>query len=238
MLNLEETLDLTEFYVAQRNLFIRIIGYSVGVVLFVEILRAQVPEIDLLQLIPGFYLLLVFISSILLVSVSNSFFHIPILLDTKKDIGTKTVGKLELTAIVKFAFVLLAILLFAVVSLILPLSLDSFENYGEGNLESLWSFEEVLNLEVILTMTVFSLSQIPNLTVFVLTTEKDIQVLPAYWKNFSFLVFLISGIITPTIDGYTQLSFSFSALSLYLFSLSIAVKRINQKFLGSLALNF
>ena len=186
MLNLEETLDLTEFYVAQRNLFIRIIGYSVGVVLFVEILRSQVPEIDLLQLIPGFYLLLVFISSILLVSVSNSFFHIPILLDTKKDIGTKTVGKLELTAIVKFAFVLLAILLFAVVSLILPLSLDSFENYGEGNLESLWSFEEVLNLEVILTMTVFSLSQIPNLTVFVLTTEKDIQVLPAYWKNFSF----------------------------------------------------
>jgi Sec-independent protein secretion pathway component TatC len=96
----------------------------------------------------------------------------------------------------------------------------------------------MLNLEVILTMTVFSLSQIPNLTVFVLTTEKDIQVLPAYWKNFSFLVFLISGIITPTIDGYTQLSFSFSALSLYLFSLSIAVKRINQKFLGSLALNF
>jgi hypothetical protein len=238
MLNLKETLALTTFYNIQRDIYIRVVSYSVGILLFVEFLRAQVPEIDVIQLVPGFYLILVFISSILLVLISNSLFKIPTDLDSKKDIGTKTSSKLELILIVKFGFVLFSLLLITILLVILPLSLDSFEDYEDFSLESLWSFEEVLNLEVVLTLIVLSLSQLPNLTIFSLTTEKDIRILPEFWKDFSFLVFVISGVITPTIDGYTQLSFAFSALSLYLIILTMGVKRANQKFLGSLSQNF
>jgi len=106
------------------------------------------------------------------------------------------------------------------------------------SLEDLWSFEEVLNLEVLLISIVVVLSQLPNVTIFYLTTERDGRILPQFWKDFSFLVFLISGLITPTIDGYTQLCFSFSAIWLYLTGLNILQKRIFFKFFGNLSSNF
>lgn len=238
MLNLEETLFTFSRYSVQKDVYLRAALYSVGVFSFIEILRGQVAEIDLLQLIPGFYLILVFFSFLLLVFLSKFFFEIPSDLDNKKECGTKTTTRLELTSIVKFGIFLLFFLLYLVLNIIIPLSLDSFENYEEKSLETLWSFNEVINLEIILILIVLTLSQLPNLTIFYLTTEKDSKILPEFWKDFSFLVFLISGIITPTIDGYTQLSFAFSAISLYLIMINIVEKRINLKFLGSLSLNF
>jgi hypothetical protein len=238
MLNLKESIFILPSYAVQRDIAIRFISYSFGIILFVEFLRAQTPEIDVLQLVPGYYLILVFLSSILLVSLSSSIFKLPMELELKKDIGTKTSTKLELTLIVKFGYVLVSSLIMAMLVIILPISLDSFEDSGDHNLESLWAFQEILGLEVVLASIVLSLSQLPNLTIFSLTSEKDIKLLPAFWQDFSFISFVISGVITPTIDGYTQLSFAFSALSLYLVILTMATKRANQKFLGSLSQNF
>jgi Sec-independent protein secretion pathway component TatC len=39
---------------------------------------------------------------------------------------------------------------------------------------------------------------------------------PQAWKQLSLIIFVLSGVITPTIDGYTQLSLAFAAFSLYL----------------------
>jgi Sec-independent protein secretion pathway component TatC len=105
-------------------------------------------------------------------------------------------------------------------------------------LDNLWSFDEVIGVEIILAYVVLTLSQFPNLATFNLSTERDINTLPEFWRDFSFLAFVISGIITPTIDGYTQLSFAFSGISLYLVILLNSMKRINQKFSGSISLNF
>jgi hypothetical protein len=238
MLNLEETLEISLKYSKQRDFIFRVVFYSIGVFFLVEYLRAQVPEINLIQLIPGFYLILVFCSLVLIVSLSDSFFRIPFQLDIKKDMGTKTIAKMELTVIVKFGILLITSLFCVLISVILPLSLDSFENYENNNLDNLWSFDEVIGVEIILAYVVLALSQFPNLAMFNLSTERDISSLPDFWRDFSFLTFVISGVITPTIDGYTQLSFAFSGISLYLVILLNTTKRLNQKFSGSMSLNF
>ena len=74
------------------------------------------------------------------------------------------------------------------------------------------------------------MSQIPVISLNTLNTEKDINFLPEFWKTLSLFIFLAAGFITPTIDGYTQLSFALSAVSLYLVVISILEKRVNVKF--------
>jgi hypothetical protein len=238
MLNVPESVVRLPFYRLQKEITIRFLSYFFGVILFVEFLRAQTPEIDVLQLVPGYFLLLVFVSLILIISISNYVFKLPRRLECKKDLGTKTSTKMELFLIIKFGYLLVSSLLITLLVLILPISLDSFEDSGDHNLESLWAFQEIIGLEIILASIVLSLSQLPNLTIFSLTIEKDLQLLPENWQDFSFLSFVVSGVITPTIDGYTQVSFAFSALSLYLVILTMATKRGNQKFLGSRSQNF
>ena len=56
MLNLDETLDLIKPYNNQRDFYIKAGCYSTGVIVFLDIVRGQVPQINLLQLVPGFYL--------------------------------------------------------------------------------------------------------------------------------------------------------------------------------------
>jgi len=74
------------------------------------------------------------------------------------------------------------------------------------------------------------LFQLPLLVLFGLSNEKEKNILPEFWKPLSFIVFIVSGLLTPTIDGYTQVSFAFSALSLYLMIILILSKRIDLKF--------
>ena len=73
MLNLDETLFANTGYTKQRDIYIRILLFAGGVVAFVEYLRGQVSEVNLLQLIPGFYLLLLFTSLVYLVGFSDFF---------------------------------------------------------------------------------------------------------------------------------------------------------------------
>ena len=73
MLNLDETIDTNAAYITQRDLYLRGFLYSLGVVVFIDIVRSQVAEINLLQLIPGFYLILLFISFLLLLGLSDLF---------------------------------------------------------------------------------------------------------------------------------------------------------------------
>jgi hypothetical protein len=230
MLNLDETVETNNAYIIQRDLYIRGLVYSLGVIIFIDIIRNQVAEINLLQLIPGFYLILLFISFLLLVFFSDLFNRIPFDFDNNKSLGTKTITRMEGAILLKFGLSLF--LLGTIISLntIIPLGLDAFYSYGEKTLENFWSFDEVLNLETILLIVLITLSQIPVVSLNTLNTEKDVNFLPEFWKTLSLVIFLASGFITPTIDGYTQLSFALSAISLYLIVISILEKRVNVKF--------
>jgi hypothetical protein len=67
MLNLDNTIKIISNYNIQTDLLLKIISYLGGIVVFLEIVRSQVTEINLLQLVPGFYFFLLFISLFFLV---------------------------------------------------------------------------------------------------------------------------------------------------------------------------
>ena len=236
MLNLDETLEITSFYVVQRDLYLKGVVYSFGVIVFIEIVRSQVAEINLLQLIPGFYLVLLFLSFLFLMLFSDLFFRVPFENDNTKSFGTKTITKIEKGITMKFSFFLFVTGFLLVLNTVIPLSLDSFNSYGEKTLENIWSFDEVISLETILLIILLILSQTPLVIMSIWTTEKDVNILPEFWKSLSLLIFLAAGFLTPTIDGYTQLSFAGSAVSLYLIIINVIEKRVMIKFNGTLML--
>ena len=67
MFALDDTFLSEIFYVIQTDFYMKGIVYFTGVILFFEILRSQISEVDILQLIPGIYFLLFFISFLLLI---------------------------------------------------------------------------------------------------------------------------------------------------------------------------
>jgi hypothetical protein len=221
MLNLDETLVTTLSYSKQRDLFLKSFVFSFAVIIFVDILRAQVAEVNLLQLIPGFYLILLFISFLYLVFFSNLLNYLPFINDSMRSLGTKTKNKLETTLLLKFSYFLFFCCLLIIFNTVIPLSLDSFNNYGEKTLE--------ITLFIILVI----LSQIPVVVGTTFTTEQDVNVFPEFWKSLSLIIFLAAGLLTPTIDGYTQLSFAAAALSLYLIVINVTEKKVNIKFSGT-----
>ena len=169
---------------------------------------------------------------------SDFLLRIPVEADNDKIFGTKTIERAEKGISLKLSYFLFYFCLGSSLNSVIPLSLDSFNSYGEKTLENIWSFDEVISLEIILLTILLLLCQIPLILIVSLNNEKEISVLPEYWKALSFIVFIASGVLTPTIDGYTQLSFAFSALSLYLIIIIILTKRLDIKFSAFKSLSF
>ena len=102
MLNLDETVEASSSYLIQRDLYLRGLVYSLPVVIFIDIIRNQVAEINLLQLIPGFYLILLFISFIILLFFSDLLQRLPFDFDNNKALGTKTINRMDGAILLKF----------------------------------------------------------------------------------------------------------------------------------------
>jgi Sec-independent protein secretion pathway component TatC len=165
-------------------------------------------------------------------------FRIPFNLDNNSGFGTKTIGKIDSQSRVIqggqlfIGFVLLGL------NFIIPIGLDTFDSYDEKTLTNLWSFQEVLSLESVLVTVLLTLSEIPIVVMIRFDIEKDINLLIEYWKDLSFFSFVAAGFITPTIDGYTQINLSISAIALYIFVIVSIKKRIPIKFNSVSSLNF
>jgi hypothetical protein len=229
MLNLDETLVTLSNYNSQKDIILRGIGYCVGASIFLETVRSQIPETNILQLVPGFYLFLLLLSFLFLVYFSDLFTYLSLKGESKRESGTKTVNKMKFHLLMKTKFFLFSIIVLTLLQTVIPLSLDSFTSYSDITIENIWSFNEVINLEIILLSILTILSQLPIIAISNFTTEKDTIYFPEIWKVGSFFIFVASGVLTPTIDGYTQISFAFSAIFLYLFVLTIIQKRITVK---------
>jgi len=236
MLNLDETLLTTISYVVQRDLYLRAVVYAFTIVIFVDIVRGQIAEVNLLQLIPGLYLVLLFVSFIFLVYFSSLWLFVPFRTDNDKSLGTKTSNRAERYVTAKASLSLFLGGLVIILNSVIPLSLDSFNSYGERSLENVWAFEDVIGLEITLLVILIVLCQFPIFISSIYTNEKDANIFPEFWRILSLLIFVISGIITPTIDGYTQLAFSASAVSLYLIIINLLEKRVVIKFNSTLSL--
>jgi hypothetical protein len=229
MLNLDEAIFINLKYLKERNLLLRIISYFFGMFIFLDLVRGQISEVNLLQLIPGFYLILLFIGLIFLVFTSDFFYRFCIEVDLGKKYGTKGINKFKLILLNRIKFFLFFTIILIALNTVVPISLDSFNSYGEKTLENIWSLNDVLSLEIFLLSILMILSQVPVFLINVLTTEKTLLFLPQFWKIISVLILLISGFLTPTIDGYTQVSFAASAFSLYVLIINLVQKRLTIK---------
>jgi hypothetical protein len=238
MLNLDETIETAQDYFIQHDLVTKCALYSSAVIIFIEILRSQIPEINLLQLIPGFYLFYLFFCFLFLVLFSDSFIQLGSQIENQKAFGTKTINKLNFLNFIKINFFFSFLTILISLKTIIPLSLDSFNSYGEKTVENIWSFNEVINLELNLVLVLFILSQIPIIILSIFNNEKDNYILPRYWKIISLFIFILSGFLTPTIDGYTQLIFSTFGFSFYILILYFNNRRLINKFNGNSILGY
>lgn len=229
MLNLEESLAYLPSYITQRDFYLKGIVYASGVLIFIEILRGQVSEVKILQLVPGLYFFLLLLSFLFLLVLSTIISQGPLELDKQKVWGTKTTIKTEFFVILKLYFFVFSAGMLFVLNTIIPLSLDFFNSTGRKTLDNTWSFGEVLGLEIFLLLVLSLLFQLPILFSLGIYNEKTGKIFPSVWKPLSIIIFIFAGLITPTVDGYTQLSLAAATFSLYLIVVTILLKRLNIK---------
>jgi hypothetical protein len=236
MLNLDDTLIILPSYLDQGDLFSRGVFYAGGIFILILTLRGQIAEVDILQLIPGFYFFLLLVAFIFLLGVSFFISQIPFEIDDNKTWGTKTHVKSQVSIFLKFSLFISSTGIISVLNTLIPVSLDFFNSSGEKTLENTWSFVEVLLLEFLLLFVLAILFQFPVYLIVARYNEKSIQRFPQAWKRLSLLLFFLSGLVTPTVDAYTQSSLTFAAFSLYLIVVTLLLKRIIMKSVNSVHL--
>jgi hypothetical protein len=231
MFSLDDAFLANSRYLVQKDFYSQAFGYAFAVAVWVEFFRSQVAEINVLQLVPGLYLFLLFFAFVFMVLLSYSILQLSFEIDNRKSSGTKTVNRLEVISLSRFTFSIAFTQILGSLNSIIPVALDSFNTYGERTLENLWSLDEVLGLELFLLFVILVLSQFPIIALLNLSDEVNTLSLPSYWKPLGILIFTGAGIVTPTIDGFTQLSFSFLAFSLYILVIIVMTRRLNVKYI-------
>ena len=237
MFNIKKTMFYAYSYIAQKDSYLKSGLFSLAAITFVVFIRRQISEIDLLQLAPGYYLVLIFCFFIFLAFVSQPIFLFCYKLDNKKELGTKAVQKLQTDIFFVVSFLLIFLTFFFGINTLIPLSLDCFNLYSESALENIWSFDEVFNLEAIFLILLLLLCQLPLMLSYFFLSEKQLIKWPKFWKQIILLSIVIAGVITPTIDGYTQLSLSLFSITYYLIIMGFAEKREGVKFAGLNSIN-
>lgn len=237
MLNLPETLAFVVPYKKQRGNFFRFFLLIFAVFFWLEVLRNQVPEINLLQLVPGLYLFLVLFVVIILLVFISTLFLLPFELDMVKQSGTKTIERMRKQIFLKFAVSVFSFIFVFLVNIFLPLSLDSLISYADDNLENLWSFDEVLVLEFSLASLLVIISQFPVIFIFSYTERNIFRKLPKKWRLVTLLSFVFAGSLTPTIDALTQSVFAFTSILFYGMVILVLQKRKTMKFIGLTVIN-
>ncbi len=231
MFNISKSLININLYSKSYPFFLQLICQSIGTLAVLEIVRQQLPEIKLLQLIPGYYFFLLFIFVSIFFLFSSVINLYPILLDYKNILGTKNNTKNKYFIYNKFLY-FFAFLTFNIgINLIIPGQFDNFYNYTEKNLENIWSFNELISIEAILLLILLCISQLPLISFYTLNNKIKILALPNSFKSFIFIVLILSGFLTPTVDALSQLIFSVFTIFLFLISIHFLIKRIQFKYL-------
>lgn len=224
MLNLLETLEIYNVYLSQSETIIKFIMYSFGTFACIDYLRDQIPEIPLLQLVPGLFLAI----------LVNAYFYILIfsyfLTDTasgsdgESKLGTKTLFSLSYKLDLKSLIPLLFLGFIFLLNVIFPISFDSLSSVGDKTIDNNWPIEKFCSIEFGLTVLLILILQLPLLLSLPLYSEKFVQKLPFYQKDYIFVMSVVSGVLTPTIDVATQINFIIISVSLYNLVISLLKK--------------
>jgi hypothetical protein len=221
----EELFDLEEEYRFKERIENRILSFFLPSILLLNLIRSLICEVNLLQLSPSNYIFLIFLTITYLSSLSSSFVGIPLEFDSKRDVGGKGLPRLTSLILRRSSLYFLAFILIFLFFSVLPASLDAFNDSGEPSLENLWSINQVILLEATLLILLGTLSQSPIYFLIKCRNEERRNGLPTNTKKFIFFVFVGAGILTPTVDSSTQITFAISILSLFLLVFYFLFKR-------------
>jgi hypothetical protein len=229
MMNLDSAMDNFVEYSEQRDIYIRLFTFSFASIGFLEIVRRQTSEIQVLQLVPGYYLFLIFCCFLFLLFFSDHLGHNQLELDEEIKYGVKSKNKMMTSIGGKISVSLCFLTLFLTVNNVIPISFDSFERYTQGTLEDTWSVDEIIGLEILFLFLLLTISQFPLIILTKSNTENFVAFFPEFWRPLSFVTITVSGFLTPTIDGATQLYFAGSILSFYFFMVNVLEKKVTFK---------
>ena len=231
MYSLDTTFITQKYYHIQKDVYRTGLAYSGAGVLFLQLFRSQICEMRVLQVIPGFYLNLLFTSVFVLGGLSILLRSLCYQVDIRKAGGAKTFNRMKIPILVKLGFFILFTATLIALNSIIPLSFDIFDSYGQDILENLWAFADIISIETAFIFLLIFISQVPVFALLFFDTEKDVMELPEIWKEVVFLCLVISGVLTPTVDVITQLNFTAIAIVLYIMVITIIQKRVSLKFL-------
>ena len=217
-------------YFRQNDLYVRALGVILGVFFILQFVRSQVNEVEVLQLVPGLYLLLIFFCWLLLAGSTIFFERVSKQVDFRKVVGTKTIYRMNIAILAKSDFLISSNQVFLALCTIIPVGLYQFESYGERNLENLWSLTEIITLELYLLFVVIFFSQLPIVTFLTYKGEKYSLNLPTIWRLIGLICCILGGVVTPTIDSSTQLCFAGCCYYLYVLLIGGFKKRADIKY--------
>ena len=224
MLNLLETLEIYNIYLSQSETIIKFVMYSVGTFECIDYLRDQIPEIPLLQLVPGLFLAILVNAYFYIIIFSYFLTDVASGTDGESKLGTKTLFclsyKLDLKSLIPLLFLGFVFLL----NIIFPISFDSLSSVGDKTIDNNWPIEKFYSIEFGLTILLILILQLPLLLSLPLYSEKFVQKLPFYQKDYIFVMSVVSGVLTPTIDVATQINFIIISVSLYNLVISLLKK--------------
>lgn len=215
MLNLGETVLTIKRYNQQSAIVFKLFFWTFPTVFFLEYLSLQVPEIKLLQLLPGLIISLLFSLFCFLLFISSFLLKLFTENDLVRYRGTKTFLRFSCKSTLKMIFLVFFIGTYALFNEIVPLSFESFEVAAESNGPSLWSINEFIGIEKSLGCLLAFASCFPFFLFSTPFSIKEIRVFPNFQRNYIFSVCVLAGVLTPTVDAATQINFIIIGITFY-----------------------
>ena len=225
----EEEYEDFPYFRNKHNYPIKGTSFLLGVFIFITMLRSQVPEVKLTQLVPGLYLLYLLLAFLFLTFLSSSTFRFTKFLETRPQYGRREPIRMQSAIRLRWVFFFFFTVLGIILNSVIPISLDSFRTAEKKSVDGSWTYGQVLFLENFLLFVLIVLSQTPIVFLNEYFNEKDIRAIPKIWRKISFIVLIGSGFLTPTVDIATQLSFAFSILFTYFVMIDTVTKRYSGK---------
>nr|YP_010471109.1 sec-independent protein translocase-like protein [Synarthrophyton patena]UVF62938.1 sec-independent protein translocase-like protein [Synarthrophyton patena] len=188
-----------------------------------NILKEPAIGIQFLQLAPGEYFFSsIKISSYMGLIISSPFVIYQCVLFILPGLTEKET-KFFLPILLSSIFLFFLGLYFSYTTLI-PAAINFFINYGSEIVEPFWSFEQYFDFILILLISTGLAFQVPIIQIIIgligiISSKQMIR----SWKYIILLSTIISAILTPSTDPFTQLFLSSAILSLYFIGIFILI---------------
>lgn len=194
-----------------------------NIISIIQIFQNPAVGVKFLQYSPGEY----FFASMKISTLCAIFFSIPIALYESILYLTPSLtrGELEfMVPLVLGSYTLFTLGGYFGHSVLIPVALKFFVEYGTSIIEPFWSFNQYFNFVIFLIFAAGLTFQIPIVQIMsgVLRIISGASML-SYWRSIVLLLTILAAVITPSTDPLTQVALSATLLTLYVFGSGIVM---------------